>query len=434
MQLVMLAGELGEKYGTQHEYYNLRTPADAIKLLCVNHPGFQRDLVTAHENGIGYKLIQSGAAMGYDELHLPFGSKPMMLVPVISGSGGSTGQILAGVGLVAAAIILGPAAGGFLGLGAGLAGTGGVAGATAAGIIGGAAATAVGAIGASMILGGVAQLISPQPEVPKLSSNRFDGGTNVGGAGPQGVTRGADGQQSYGFTGPANTVGTGATVPVIYGEVITGGHLLAVNLEVTDESDRLAKAITRPDVRETTINSERITRDIKSAGGLKVRRLPSRFDIKTNDRDKKIRIDQGFGPGEGRSLSVGKIITTGSDTDLRYNKGDNKRERVDVIFKLENGLSDNVSGPSSTKIPGFITYEVRLTLRRSGADALAATARTTVQGLFNPNQSLVYGQRLELPKVKNSSVRGITVDVEIIDAEAIDRTTFAVIGYGYDLL
>jgi predicted phage tail protein len=36
MQLVMLAGELGEKYGTQHEYYNLRTPADAIKLLCVN--------------------------------------------------------------------------------------------------------------------------------------------------------------------------------------------------------------------------------------------------------------------------------------------------------------------------------------------------------------------------------------------------------------
>jgi len=431
MQLVMLAGELGEKYGTQHEYYNLRTPADAIKLLCVNHPGFQRDLVTAHENGIGYKLIQSGAAMGYDELHLPFGSKPMMLVPVISGSGGSTGQILIGVGLVAASFLL-PGAGLF---GAtSVFGVGALTTAAGAATLGTVIGTSLSAIGASLILGGVANMLSPQPEIPKLGSNRFDGGTNARGTGPQGVTRGADGQQSYGFTGPANTVGTGATVPVIYGEVITGGHLLAVNLEVTDESDRLAKAITRPDVRETTINSERITRDIKSAGGLKVRRLPSRFDIKTNDRDKKIRIDQGFGPGEGRSLSVGKIITTGSDTDLRYNKGDNKRERVDVIFKLENGLSDNVSGPSSTKIPGFITYEVRLTLRRSGADALAATARTTVQGLFNPNQSLVYGQRLELPKVKNSSVRGITVDVEIIDAEAIDRTTFAVIGYGYDLL
>mgnify|MGYP003109963407 CR=1 FL=1 len=431
MQLVMLAGELGEKYGTQHEYYNLRTPADAIKLLCINHPGFQRDLATAHENGIGYKLIQSGAAMGYDELHLPFGSKPMMLVPVISGSGGSTGQILIGVGLVAASFLL---------PGAGLFGATSVFGVSALTTAAGTATlattigTALSAVGASLILVGVANMISPQPEVPKLSSNRFDGGTNTRGTGPQGVSRGADGQQSYGFTGPANTVGTGATVPVIYGEVITGGHLLAVNLEVTDESDRLAKAITRPDVSETTINSERITRDLKSAGGLKVKRLPSRFDIKTNDRDKKIRIDQGFGPGENKSLSVGKIITTGSGTDLRYNKGDNKREKVDVILKLENGLSDNVSGPDSTKIPGFITYEVRLILRRSGADALSATARTTVQGLFNPNQSLVYGQRLELPKVKNSSVKGITVEVEIIDAEAIDRTTFAVVGYGYDLL
>ena len=432
MQLVMLAGELGEKYGTQHEYYNLRTPADAIKLLCVNHPGFQRDLVTAHENGIGYKLIQSGAAMGYDELHLPFGSKPMMLVPVISGSGGSTGQILAGVGLVAAAIVLGPAAGGFLGLGAGLAGTGGVAGATAAGIIGGAAATAVGAIGASLVLGGVANMLSPQPELPKLSSNRFDGGTNSRGTGPQGITRGADGQQSYGFTGPANTVGTGATVPVIYGEVITGGHLLAVNLEVTDESDRLAKAITRPDVSETTINSERLTRDLNSAGGLEVRRLPNRFDIKTNERDKKIKIDQGFGPGQEKSLSSGKIITTGGGTDLKYKK--DKREKVDIIFKLGKGLSDNVSGPNSTKIPGFITYEVRLTLRRSGPDVLSASARATVQGLFNPNQTLVYGQRLELPSVKNSSVDGINIEVEIIDSEAVDRTTFTVIGYGYDLL
>lgn len=426
MQLVMLAGELGEKYGTQHEYYNLRTPADAIKLLCVNHPGFQRDLVTAHENGIGYKLIQSGAAMGYDELHLPFGSKPMMLVPVISGSGGSATQILVGVGLVAASFLL-PGAGLF--------------GASAFGAFGGPIAaagtlttvgTALSAVGASMILSGVANLISPQPELPKLSSNRFDGGTNSRGTGPQGITRGADGQQSYGFTGPANTVGTGATVPVIYGEVITGGHLLAVNLEVTDESDRLAKAITRPDVSETTINSERLTRDLNSAGGLEVRRLPNRFDIKTNERDKKIKIDQGFGPGQEKSLSSGKIITTGSGTDLKYKK--DKREKVDIIFKLGKGLSDNVSGPNSTKIPGFITYEVRLTLRRSGPDVLSASARATVQGLFNPNQTLVYGQRLELPSVKNSSVDGINIEVEIIDSEAVDRTTFTVIGYGYDLL
>ena len=112
MQLVRLAGELGEKYGYEHEYCNLRTPADAIKLLCFNYPQLQKDLVEAHHNGIGYKVIQGGAAMGYDELNLPFGSKPLLVVPVISGSGGSTGQILAGVGLIAASFII-PGAGAF---------------------------------------------------------------------------------------------------------------------------------------------------------------------------------------------------------------------------------------------------------------------------------------------------------------------------------
>ena len=77
MQLVMLAGELGEKYGTQHEYYNLHTPADAIKLLCINYPALKQELFRAHQNGVGYKVIQGGAAMGYDDLHLPFGSKPL---------------------------------------------------------------------------------------------------------------------------------------------------------------------------------------------------------------------------------------------------------------------------------------------------------------------------------------------------------------------
>ena len=109
-----------------------------------------------------------------------------MVVPVISGSGGSTGQILLGIGLVAAAIVFAPAGAGFLGLGAG---------ATAGTFtLGAAASSAIGAVGASLILSGTANLISPQPEVPKLGRNRLDGGTNVRGTGPQGVTRGASGQ------------------------------------------------------------------------------------------------------------------------------------------------------------------------------------------------------------------------------------------------
>jgi len=434
MQLVMLAGELGEKYGTQHEYYNLRTPADAIKLLCLNYPRLQKDLVTAHQNGVGYKLIQSGAAMGYDELHLPFGSRPMMLVPVISGSqmDGGLGTFLIGAALVAVAIAIpyvgfSAAAGGFAAAGAGVGATGAIAAATTAGIF-------AGQVGIALMLAGTAQMLSPQPQVPKLGNNRFDGGTNVGGTGPQGITRGASGQQSYGFTGPANTVGIGATVPVIYGEVITGGHLLAVNLEVTDESEPLATSITRPTVSETTINSERLTRDLKSAAGLEVKRLSNSFDIRTNQVNQKIRINEGFGNGQTKDLIAEKTIKTSkSGSELNYKK--EKRKAVDIIFKLENGLFDRVSGSGSTKIPGYITYEVRLTIRGDNKpDVLAATARTTVQGLFNPNDNLTYGQRLELPKVNNGDAEGIKLEVEIIDVEATDRTTFVIAGYGYNLL
>ena len=221
---------------------------------------------------------------------------------------------------------------------------------------------------------------------------------------------------------------------MIYGEVITGGHLLAANLEVTDESKPLATSITRPTVSETTINSERLTRDLKSAAGLEVKMLPNNFDIKTNQRNQKIRIDEGFGKGQTKDLIAEKKITTSkSGSELNYKK--EKRKEVDIIFKLENGLFDRVSGSGSTKIPGFITYEVRLTIRGDNQpDVLAATARTTVQGLFNPNQNLTYGQRLELPKVKNGDVEEIKLEVEIIDVEATDRTTFVIAGYGYNLL
>ena len=34
---VLLLDDLGKKYGETHVYYNLKTPAEAIKLLCINY-------------------------------------------------------------------------------------------------------------------------------------------------------------------------------------------------------------------------------------------------------------------------------------------------------------------------------------------------------------------------------------------------------------
>lgn len=435
MQLVLLAGELGEKYGQKHEYYDLRTPADAIKLLCINYPKLKQELIAAHQNGVGYKVIQGGAAMAYDELHLPFGSKPLLVVPVITGSGGSsTTQILIGVGLVAASFLL---------PGAGLFGTTSVfgvsaAGATGAGVVAGSAfgtalGTALSAVGASLILSGTANLISPQPQLPKAS--RISGsGTNVRGSGPDGITRGASGNQSYAFTGPANTSGTGATLPIAYGRVIAGSHLIAAALDVTDNSDPLQIATQAPGLGTLKINSEKLTRTLKDCGGIEAKRLDG-DQIRGTDKERRIFANKVFGPenSHDKPLRVGSEITI-DDPALEYKRGENKRKKIDVIFKIRTGLHDFVNKKGTTKIDGFITIQLTAAITTGGADIDVASARFTLQGLTNKNQDFVFGVRLEAPRVGDRAGEDLDLIVEIADVGCHDEATLDIQGYGYGLL
>ena len=428
----MLGGELGEKYGTEHKYYNLRSPAEAIKLLCINYPALQKDLVEAHQNGVGYKVIQGGAAMGYDELALPFGSKPLMVVPVISGSGGSTGQILLGVGLVAAS---------FLFPGAGLFGTTSFFGAAAATTAAGTAtfATALGtglsAVGAGLVLGGVANLISPQPEIPRLGNNRLDGGTNVRGTGPQGITRGASGEQSYAFSGPVNTVGTGATIPVIYGRVITGGHLLSLDIDISDESDPLRKRLGRFDRKLVTINNEKISNSIESAGGLDTRRIDSKIDFVTETLSggkatKRVKIDKTFGPSLNEDVKNNSSDLLSVNDTLKYRKG--KREKLDVVFELTKSFYDYVGDETTTIIDAFISYTITLKLGGIG-NPVVASASATLQGKFKSSSRnpFTYGHRLELPE--STDAEDVKIEVEVTDASVNNDVTFRLIGYGYEI-
>ena len=449
MQLVLLAGELGERYGTKHEYYDLHTPADAIKLLCINYPAFKQELVEAHHNGIGYKVIQGGAAMGYDELLLPFGSKPLLVVPVISGSGGgATTQILIGVGLVAASFLL---------PGAGLFGTSSIfgnllafgsavpaIGATGVGIAGGAFATALGtglsAIGAGLILSGTASLISPQPELPRLGAARGQG-TNVRGQGPDGVTRGASDTQSYAFTGPANTVGTGTTLPVIYGQVITGSHLVAANLDVVDDSDPLQLATQTPSLKTLKINGEELTRKLDSLGGLdsvraSVDQLIVRSNESNNRSDKRHLLEKVFGPGQPQKLEEGAAYTTESgDTNRRHlNYKKKKRDELDIIFRYKKGLFDYVGEEGTTKIDGFITYEVTVTITRGDSDVDVAQARATLQGLVTDRKTFMYAHRFEMPSIDQRNGEGMDITIEIIDLAVHDDARFELHAYGYNLI
>ena len=422
MQLVMLAGELGEKYGKHHEYYNLQTPADAIKLLCINYPFLKEELMQAHHNGVGYKVIQGGAAMGYDELQLPFGSKPLLVVPVISGAGGgSATSILAGVGLVAASFLI-PGAGAF-----GVSGL--FAGAATAGTTVAALGTAAGAIGTSLILGGTASLLSPQPQLGNLGANRIKGeGTNVRGPGPDGISRGSMGQANYAFTGPANTVGTGATVPVIYGRVIAGSHLLAANLEVSDDSDPLKITTQAPGLTTFRINGEQVSQKLESHGGLNGRRKATEIKGTDSQERKRIFVDKKFGPaGSDKDLQIGKKLES---KKLEHRNA--VRDKLDVLFKIDKGLFDFVAGEGSTKLDGFIRYRITVELTGTNPDPKVASADVTVQGLLLRSQNIVYGHRLQMPKVTGRNE--VRVIVEIVDVAVHDDARLIFHAYGYGLL
>jgi len=232
MKRVVLRGELGKQFGRIHNF-ELNTPAEAIRALSANFEGFQQALITASERGIGY-IVQVGktAIEALDEIHNPTGiDEEISITPVLAGAGGSgVGKILIGVALVATAFLIGPAAGGFLGIGAGLGGTTGAGAALSLGLVGGGFATAVGFIGVSMILAGTAQLLSPQPaDVPGLTGttdrmNSFDPARNDP----------ADNRSSYIYNGAVNLTAQGNPVPVCYGRMRVGSVVVSAGVSTTD--------------------------------------------------------------------------------------------------------------------------------------------------------------------------------------------------------
>ena len=418
-QVVRLLGDLGERYGAEHTYYDLRTPADAIKLLCINSPAFQQELLEAHKHGIGYRLIQAGTDLSYDDLQLPLGSNDLILTPVIAGSGGSTSQIVVGVALVAASFLL---------PGAGLFGTTSVfgisaAGATGAGVVAGTAfgtavGTALSAVGASLILGGVAQMLSPQPTISNLSGPQIRGSGESGATdGPQSVVRGSNSRQSYMYTGAANTVGVGATIPVVYGEVLAGSHLLSARVEVADESDPLKAAIRNPGPNTVTVGGETIN-GLTYAQGFRYR-IWDENGVRGGIQSSTTRT---LTPGEGNSVSLQQV---------EYADGEANRENYMVFFELNDGLFEFVSGPGSTLVDGFITFEVVVSAAVSGPDIEVARVRTTVQGLLKKGQTYRFMQYIKYPEVSDAD--DINTKVRIIDASCEDTCNLTIRNNGYKL-
>jgi len=123
MRLVKVYGQLAKRLGQRVFRADVASPAEAVRFLCANFPGLDQWLIDSDQDGIGYRVKVSKTTVGEEDFGMSCNpDATISITPVLAGAGGGTGKVLAGIGLVAAAIVLGPAAGGFLGLGAGLGG------------------------------------------------------------------------------------------------------------------------------------------------------------------------------------------------------------------------------------------------------------------------------------------------------------------------
>jgi len=414
-QVVRLLGDLGERYGAEHVYRNLRTPADAIKLLCINYPSFQAELISAHEVGVGYRVLQAGVDLNLDDLHLPIGQNDLIVTPVLVGEE-DFGRALLGIGLIAAAIVFAPAAGGFLGIG----GSGAITSATGF-TLGAAASSAIGTIGATLVLGSVTQMLSPQPDL------------GVGGVGtrgefratrPESVNRGFDGQQSYAYLGAQNTVGVGATIPVAYGKVLIGSHVISADVDVADESDPLKRATRTPGPDTVTVNGDKLefgTRRNNMARWNSVHFLNDR----SNHIDDRFN-STGVSP-DGDPCSIlrkDSLRTTTNNFRLEFTEGPTKDPKEYFVFLEVNKLFKFASGPGTTKTDGFISYMIES--RRSGTDNVHARESFTIQGLVTNT----YRWYHKFDPNKAPHIDFYDLDITVLDA-SVDSSVEFVIRHGF---
>ena len=195
MTTIELSGALGKKFGKSHQRL-IRTTKEAIRALCVTVDGFEKFMRDSKENGLTFAVFKGKNNISLDEIMYPTNGKVIKIVPVIIGSKkAGLLQTILGAVIIAAAVIAGPVGFGAL---------------TAT------QAFTVGAIGASMALGGVVQMLSPQP--PGLSRKESP-----------------DNKPSYAFGGVTNTTAQGYPVPVGYGRRRIGGAVISAGIYVEDQ-------------------------------------------------------------------------------------------------------------------------------------------------------------------------------------------------------
>ncbi len=181
LRKVKLYGKL-RKFGNEF-YLAVRTPAEAIRALCVQLPGFEKFLAESKKNNLEYAVFNGKTNIGEEELQFE-GKGDIRIAPVISGSKrNGLFQTILGVVMIVAGVFTGNAF--LIQAGVGLA------------------------------AGGVVQMLSPQPK--GLDSREP-----------------TENKPSYAFSSAVNTTAFGNPIPILGGRRQIGGAIISAGLYSSD--------------------------------------------------------------------------------------------------------------------------------------------------------------------------------------------------------
>jgi predicted phage tail protein len=200
LRKIKLYGKLAKFIGHRVLEADVATAAEAVRFLVANWPELE-----AHMNDQHYRVSIGTYDIDLEELHHPAGAAPISFVPVVAGAG-ATGRIIAGIALIALSF-------GIASLAAGAALAGSLSGFALQAVAFGTQAGLLAGIG--LVLGGVAQLLTPTPKISK------DEG---------------DPRKSFSFSGIQNVSRAGVPVPVVYGETLVGSVVISAGIDIVQVS------------------------------------------------------------------------------------------------------------------------------------------------------------------------------------------------------
>lgn len=190
MTNVYLYGHLGRKFGWRWRL-DVQSPAEAVRAIMANRPDFQAHLMKHSLPGyrvfIGDDPIKDATGLQY-----PCGRQAIKIVPVVAGAKDAWINIVIGAVIIVASVVS------FQWYG-----------------VSASVALMFGGIGATLVVGGVSQLLATTPTSPEAAEREQN-------------------KPNTFFNGPVNTIAQGHPVPVGYGRLRVGSAVISAQILTED--------------------------------------------------------------------------------------------------------------------------------------------------------------------------------------------------------